>query len=123
MTMIFQDVAASCWRLWPGLFFGLSLVWCWSMRESIVENYLRKRVKQLEGIHRKVVYQGRRGSPDDWCFFPGGQVMIVECKAPGETPRPDQVFEIETLRSFGLSVFVVDSKAAVDDALEAFFDV
>lgn len=88
------------------------------MRESTIEAHLRKRVKELGGFHRKVVYQGRRGSPDDWCFFPDDLLVIVECKAPGEKPRPDQQYEIDLLRTYGFNVFVADTKEEVDHILE-----
>lgn len=88
------------------------------MLESTIEKHLRKRVKELGGFHRKVTYQGRDGSPDDWCFFPGGLLIIIECKAPGEKPRPTQEYEISLLRSYGFTVYVADSKEVVNDILE-----
>lgn len=88
------------------------------MLESAIEKHLRKRVAELGGFHRKVVYQGRDGSPDDWCFFPSGLLIIVECKAPGGKPRPIQEYEISLLRSYGFTVHVVDSKEDVDSILE-----
>lgn len=86
--------------------------------EKLVVAYLRKRVAELGGFHRAVVYQGRNGSPDDWCFFDNGLLLIAECKTTGEKPRPDQEREIKRLRDKGFKVFVVDSKASVDAMLE-----
>lgn len=88
--------------------------------ERTIEKYLRNRVNALGGVHRKVVYQGRKGSPDDWCFFPGGRLLIFECKAPGRKPTKQQVVEIVTLKALGQQVFLVDSKAAIDEVLEVF---
>lgn len=82
--------------------------------ERLVENHLRKRVRAMGGEHRKVVYQGRRGSPDDWCFFPGGRLLIVECKTTGEKPSRHQAQEIAWLQSMGFDARVVDSVEAVD---------
>ena len=84
-----------------------------------MEAYLRRRVKELGGFHRKVVYQGRTGSPDDWCFFPDGQLIIVECKTTGEVPRPDQAKELKMLSASGFAATVADSYEAVDAALSA----
>lgn len=86
--------------------------------ESDIEAYLRKEVARLGGMHRKVTYQGRSGSPDDWCFFPGGALLIVECKAPKKSPRPDQAHEIKILQKMGQKVFVVRSKEDIDKMLE-----
>lgn len=93
------------------------------MDERTIEAHLRRRVKERGGKHRKVVYQGRNGSPDDWCFFPGGLLLIFECKATGENPRPDQWKEIETLRDMGQLVFVVDSVYSIDSILSNHLDV
>lgn len=86
--------------------------------EKIVERYLRTEVARLGGFHRKVIYQGRHGSPDDWCFFPDGMLIIVECKTTGEKPTQEQVREIKRLRDMGQLVFVADSKSIVDLILE-----
>lgn len=85
--------------------------------EANIENYLRTQVKNAGGMHRKVVYQGRGGSPDDWCFFPGARLLIVECKAPGEKLQPHQAKEVKELRRMGFNVWVVDSYAEVDEAI------
>lgn len=88
--------------------------------ERTIEAHLRKRVAELGGMHRKVTYQGRTGSPDDWCFFPRGLLLIFECKATGELPRPDQEQEIKKLRKLGQEVFVVDSKDEIDELLASY---
>lgn len=63
-------------------------------------------------MHRKVVYQGRRGAPDDWYFGTNGRLIIIEHKRPGKTPDPKQVREIKRLRDRGFDVRVVDSLQA-----------
>lgn len=89
-------------------------------KEAIVEDYLRKRVKELGGFSRKVVYQGRKGAPDDWNFFPNGKLLIVECKAKGEVPEPLQEVELAALRKFGFWATWTDSREGVDRILEEF---
>ena len=91
------------------------------MKEANVEAYLRKRVKELGGRHRKVTYQGRKGAPDDWCFFPGGRLLIVECKRPGKNHLdPLQVVEVEFLRSMGFRATWVNTLEDVDRLLMDF---
>ena len=86
--------------------------------EAPIERYLLDRVAEYGGITRKVVYQGRQGSPDRWCFFPGGILLIVECKSPSGEISRQQSAEIEVLRKLGQSVHVVNSKEAIDEMLE-----
>lgn len=90
------------------------------MKEAPVEKYLRDEVKKLGGEHRKVLYQGRTGSPDDWCFLPGGVLLIVECKRPGKEPTKQQYEEIRWLCSMGFHATWVDTKAKIDELLAPF---
>lgn len=86
------------------------------MRESEVEAYLVKRVKELGGDTRKMKWIGRRGAPDRFVMLYGG--FFVELKAPGEKLRPEQEKEIALLRRAGVRVWVADSPQAVDDYLD-----
>ena len=91
-------------------------------KESSVEEYLRERVKALGGRHRKVTYQGRKGALDDWCFFPGGRLLIVECKRPKKKKLdPLQEVELTFLLDNGFSAAWVNTKEQVDAVLEDFF--
>jgi len=87
--------------------------------EKDIEKYLRDRVKALGGIYRKVVYQGRKGAPDDWCFFTGGQLVIVECKGRGGRVDKHQAVEHEELGKMGFKVHVVYSRADIEQMLWA----
>lgn len=87
-------------------------------KENLVEDYLGRRVKELGGQTRKVIYQGRTGSPDQWCFLPGGILLIVECKAEGETPSAIQLRELKVLRELGFNAHWVDSREQLDKLLE-----
>lgn len=86
--------------------------------EKDIEKYLRERVKQLGGIYRKVVYQGRKGAPDDWCFFPGGKLVIVECKGLGGRVDRQQAVEHEELGLKGFKVHVVYTRTEVERMFE-----
>ena len=92
-------------------------------KESSIENYLRKRVKALGGTHRKVTYQGRKGALDDWCLFPGGRLLIVECKRPRKNSLdPLQEVELKFLVDNGFNAVWVNTKEQVDAVLKDFFD-
>lgn len=82
--------------------------------EKDIEKYLRARVKELGGIYRKVVYQGRKGSPDDWCFFPGNHLVIVECKGHDGRVDKHQAIEHEELGKMGFKVHVVYTRADIE---------
>lgn len=89
-------------------------------KEALVEDYLRKRVKELGGVTRKLQYQGRKGAPDQGCFFPGGRILFIECKAEGEVPEPLQEVELASLRKLGFWATWTDSREGVDRILEEF---
>ncbi|WP_443256015.1 VRR-NUC domain-containing protein [Xenorhabdus sp. IM139775] len=80
------------------------------IREDVIERHLVNEVKKLGGIAYKFVSPGRRGVPDRVVVLPNGRVVFVECKAPGEKPRPDQLREHERLRALGQTVVVLDSQ-------------
>ncbi|EHK3568807.1 VRR-NUC domain-containing protein [Escherichia coli] len=79
-------------------------------RESTIEKHLVAEVKKAGGQAYKFVSPGRRAVPDRLVLLPGGRVVFVECKAPREKPRPDQLREHERLRALGFTVVVLDSK-------------
>jgi hypothetical protein len=83
------------------------------MRESVVENYLVKRVKVLGGEVRKCQWIGRRGAPDRLVMLPKKH-FFVELKAPGVEPEDYQLREHERMRQAGFEVLVIDTKAGVD---------
>lgn len=79
-------------------------------RESSIERHLVAQVKAAGGTAYKFTSPGRRGVPDRLVLLPGGRAVFVECKAPGEQPRSDQVREHNRLRAMGFEVVVLDSK-------------
>jgi hypothetical protein len=106
------------------------------MRESTIEKYLVKRVKELGGEVRKVMWLGRRGAPDRLVMLPGRpidfQVTVaavmrtyttpaltvwVELKAPGKVAEPHQAREHARMRKMGQWVVVIDSLEGVDRLL------
>jgi hypothetical protein len=89
-------------------------------KENKVEAYLQKRVAEMGGFTRKVVYQGRAGAPDQWCFFPGGRMLIVECKAEDGTVSAVQVQEIRQLIRYGFEARIAYTKEDVDEYLKGY---
>ena len=88
------------------------------MRESEIEAYLKRRVRDVGGDVRKVMWIGRRGAPDRLVMLPGRSAVYVELKAPGKTVTIAQTREHNRLRAFGQQVEVIDSLAGVDLLLE-----
>lgn len=80
------------------------------VREDVIERHLVNEVKKAGGIAYKFVSPGRRAVPDRLVLLPGGKVIFVECKAPGEKPRPDQLREHARLFALGHQVIVLDGK-------------
>lgn len=84
------------------------------MRESVIEAYLVKRVKELGGEIRKVQFINRPGAPDRFVMLPSRRGTWVEIKAPGKKAEPHQVREHNCMRRLGEIVEVLDSVEAVD---------
>jgi hypothetical protein len=97
------------------------------MRESEIEKYLVKRVKELGGEVRKVKWIGRAGAPDRLVMFPvtkqkfidgmWGTCLWVELKATGKVAEPHQLREHARMRAVGQRVVVIDSIEGVDALL------
>ena len=83
------------------------------MREREVEQYFIRRVREAGGLQRKFVSPGHKGVPDRIAILKS-VVHFVELKAPGKLLRADQIREHRKLRDAGCSVWVIDSKDAVD---------
>lgn len=81
------------------------------MRESAVEQNIRRQVTALGGVAWKWVSPGRVGVPDRICIFPGGRVIFVELKRPGvgdgRSPQQKKVFS--TLERLGCEVWRISS--------------
>lgn len=86
------------------------------MRESYVERYFKRRVKETGGIERKARWLDRRGCPDRWCGWPSTQLTgWVEMKKPA-TPdaKAHQAREHDRLRACGERVDVLTTMEEVD---------
>lgn len=88
------------------------------MLESKVEAYLVRRVKKLGGLCPKWVSPGFSGVPDRIVFLPGGRIIFVETKKPGEDARKLQKKVHEKLQKLGCDVRVIDTIDKVDAFIE-----
>jgi hypothetical protein len=107
--------AGSCSESWPDC---LSCVKGLVMRESVIEAYLAKRVKEAGGEIRKAEWIGRRGAPDRRVMLPGRMPVWVELKAPGEKPTAQQIREHNRMRRLGELVEVIDSIEGVEEFMK-----
>jgi hypothetical protein len=95
------------------------------MRERDIERHLVRRVKELGGEVRKVVWPGRRGAPDRLVMLPDpgpgngtfNNSWWVELKAPGVKAEAHQLREHERMRRLGQRVVVIDSIEGVEALL------
>jgi len=85
------------------------------MKESQIEKKLKDKVEAIGGKCMKFVSPGMRGVPDRICLFPGGQVVFVETKAPGEKPRPLQKKRHDELKQLGFKVLIIDSEEKINE--------
>ena len=86
-------------------------------KESDIEKYLVKRVKNVGGQRRKAQWVGHVGAPDRRVMLPNRMPIWIELKAPGKKPEPHQVREHNRMRKLGELVDVIDSYEAVDNLL------
>jgi hypothetical protein len=84
-------------------------------QENLIERRLVKHVERLGGVCLKLPAIHVAGIPDRLCLLPGGVVVFVELKAPGEKPRKLQVHWHKKLRGLGFRVDVVDSVAGIEN--------
>jgi hypothetical protein len=90
------------------------------MRESIIEVYLRDKVKTIGGIAYKFVSPGNSGVPDRLVLLPGEKCLFVELKAPGKEPTLRQLYQHKKLKALGFEVVIIDSKEKVDKLINQY---
>ena len=91
------------------------------MLESQIERYFCREIKKLGGRTLKLTPPGMAGMPDRLVLLPGGRVVFVELKAPGEKPRPLQRKRARELWGLGFGVVFIDSYQGVDTFIELWF--
>lgn len=77
--------------------------------EVDVEMALVAQVKILGGMAEKFTSPNRRSVPDRLVTLPGGVVVFVELKRPGQKPTDAQVRDHYRRRALGCRVVVIDN--------------
>lgn len=89
------------------------------MKESEIEAYFVKRVKELGGWQRKFVSPNCKGVPDRVVMFPRwATVRFVEFKAVGKKLSVAQIMEHKKMTLAGCYTLTVFSILEVDRLLE-----
>ena len=88
------------------------------MRESTIENRLKRGVEALGGLFEKFTSPGRRSVPDRLVSLPGGRIVFVELKAPGKEPTALQAKDHARRRALGFDVRVINTVEKVEEFLE-----
>ena len=84
-----------------------------------LQERLKQRVQKSGGQYRKVRWEGRRGCPDCFVWWPEGKCGIVEVKAPGDKYSKLQAREVERMQSAGLQVHTLTHESEIDDILKS----
>lgn len=81
--------------------------------EHDIEETLRKRVEELDGLYYKFISPEHNGVPDRIVIC-NGNTYFVELKRPGEKPRLLQSRVHTKMRQRGAHVLVIDNFAQID---------
>ena len=92
------------------------------MMESKIERYFGAKITEKRGLFIKFTSPTMAGLPDRLLLLPGGKVIFIEFKAPGEVMRPQQLVRKKKLESLGFEVYCIESKETADIILERIFN-
>ena len=81
--------------------------------EAKVESLFVRRVAERGGIALKQM--GIAGISDRLVLLPGGRMIFVELKRPGEKPRKLQVYWLNKLERMDFETAVLDSVESVEE--------
>lgn len=85
------------------------------MTERHIEKTLVRAVRDACGIALKLISPNFAGIPDRLVLLPGGRILFVELKVPGQKPRPLQLKRHRQLTALGFKVLVIDSTDAIQE--------
>lgn len=85
--------------------------------EGRIEDYLLDKCRKNGILCWKFVSPSQNGVPDR-ILMHKGHVLFVELKAPGESPRPDQLAVHRIMLAHGIKVFVADSTELCDEIVD-----
>lgn len=84
------------------------------VKENVIETYLVRRVREEFPTAEIRKFEIQKGDPDRLFLLPGARAIFVECKRPGESPRPDQFRALARLQNLGFEACWVSTKEEVD---------
>lgn len=84
------------------------------MLEKEIEKYLCDQIKRVGGICEKFTSPNKRSVPDRLVTLPFMPMFFVECKALKKKPTEAQIRDHIRRGELGVSVYIIDSKEAVD---------
>jgi len=87
------------------------------IRETVIERYLVTQCRKNGFLCLKFTSPARGGVPDRLIISPSG-TPFVELKKPGEKPDRRQRETHAKMRRYGAEIYVIDSRAGVDDLME-----
>lgn len=82
--------------------------------EKDVENYLKQKIKERNGLCYKWRAQDRKGVPDRVCVLPWMGIFFVEVKTERGKPTKLQEHTFEQIKEAGGVVFITNGKRGVD---------
>lgn len=89
------------------------------MLEKHIERRCCARVlDELGVVSVKLVTPGSTGYPDKMFLIPGGKPLLIEFKAPGESPGPKQLHIHARLKQLGYHVEVHDDEEAAFQSVQ-----
>ena len=88
------------------------------MRETVVEQYLTRKVHRLGGLCVKHVAPGRAGDPDRLVKIPGHPAALCELKRPGGVVAPIQTARQREWRAAGMVCEIAFDHDDVDAFIE-----
>lgn len=86
--------------------------------EKTIERYLVEQAKQSGLLCLKYSNPNMVGYPDRLLVLPSGRVIWAELKSRGRKPAKIQQLRHAELASMGHQVYVIDSKAGVDELIK-----
>ena len=92
------------------------------MKESQIESYMVRKVKEYGGLCFKFVSPGNPGVPDRIVITPAGRVVFVELKADTGRLAKMQKWQRSELEKRGADVRVLFGMDAVKDFLREVFE-
>lgn len=84
--------------------------------EGKIEDYFLKKCKENKILCWKFTSPSQNGVPDRIVMYEG-QIIFVELKAPGETPRPDQLAVHRLMDRKKITVLVSDNNDTSDEII------